>query len=113
MSAKTSDHLNLYGSFTVPTGALEIRTSVGTGSIAFSSSLDSNKGYFLACYGANGAFTVGASGLTLTDGLGASQGLPLTDGVPAPFVPASDSSTLRFRTLSGTATHVFLWEAVK
>lgn len=108
--ARVRDYASVFGDFRVPSASLEIRTSVTTGAIAFSSSLNPNKGYFLACYGANGLFGFGSSGPTFTDGLGATQGVPLSDGIAYPFsIPSSTATTVRVRTQSGTGTFV-LWE---
>jgi len=102
--SRVRDYASIFGDFRVPSASLEIRRSVGTGSIAFSSSLDVGKGYFVACYGADGVFGLGSSGPTFDDALCATQGVPLTEGVYYPFVPPDTASTtLRVSTMSGTA----------
>lgn len=110
--SRVRDFAAIFGDFRVPSASLEIRTSVSTGSIAFSSSLNPNKGYFIACYGGDGLFGFGSSGPTNTEGTGSVQGIPLSEGVPYPFaIPSATNTTLRVRKRSGVGTvDFYLWE---
>ena len=101
------DHYKLYADFRVPTGSLEIRTGVGSGSIALSASLAPNTPYYLVCYGAHGCFGFGSS-LTFTNGVGANQGIPITEGSPFAFVTPFTSSVNNLRVASQTVSASFI-----